>query len=169
MQSADPTTQDLILGLYNEHHGWLKGLLRRKLGCNEQAADLAQDTFVRLITSGRTPQQGESKAHLAQIAKGLVIDLYRRQSLEQAYYEALMQLPESQTPSLETQAIVFETLIRINEALEELPSNVREAFLLSQFDGLTYSEIAKQLNISVGAVRKYMLKAAQACFLVLSQ
>jgi RNA polymerase sigma-70 factor (ECF subfamily) len=57
-------------------------------------------------------------------------------------------------------------LIGIDTALDGLPARVRETFLLSQFDGLTYSDIAARLEISVGAVRKYMLKAAQACFAV---
>jgi len=44
---------------------------------------------------------------------------------------------------------------------------VRETFLLSQFDGLTYSAIAAQLGIAVATVRKHMLKAVTACFAVL--
>ena len=51
---------------------------------------------------------------------------------------------------------------------ERTPRRVREAFLLSQFDGLSYSAIAQQLGVSVGSVRKYMLQAAQACFAVMS-
>ena len=38
--------------LYSDHHGWLQGWLRRKLGDSFVAADLAQDTFVSVITSG---------------------------------------------------------------------------------------------------------------------
>ena len=164
MLSAEPSVQEVLHNLYRNHHGWLKGWLRKKLGCGEQAADIAQDTFVRVIVSGRTPQADESRAHLTQIAKGLVIDLYRRRSIEQSYHEALMHLPEAEMPSAETQAIVLETLVRINIALDSLPTKVREVFLLSQFEGLTYTQISEKLAISVGAVRKYMLKAAQACF-----
>ena len=35
--------------LYCHHHGWLQSWLRRKLGCTHQAADLAHDTFVRVL------------------------------------------------------------------------------------------------------------------------
>ncbi|WZB75780.1 sigma factor [Achromobacter insuavis] len=41
----------ILKTLYAEHHGWLRSWLRRKLGCPEQAADLAQDTFLRVLTS----------------------------------------------------------------------------------------------------------------------
>ncbi|HDU1659061.1 TPA: RNA polymerase subunit sigma, partial [Klebsiella pneumoniae] len=41
----------------------------------------------------------------------------------------------------------------------------REAFLLSQLDGLTYSEIALKLGVSVSSVKKYVAKAIEHCLL----
>ena len=35
--------------LYQDHHSWLTGWLRRKLGCPQSAADLAQDTFLYVL------------------------------------------------------------------------------------------------------------------------
>ena len=169
MAAADTTLQEAVHTLYSDHHGWLYGWLRRKLGNAVDAADVTHDTYLRIIVSGRAPQQPEqSRAFLAQIANGLVIDARRRRRLEAAYREALAQLPEPQLPSLETQAIVMETLIDIDAALDRLPAKAREAFVLSQFDGLTYSAIAERLGVSVGAVRKYMLKAIQVCYLALN-
>ena len=37
--------------LYQNHHPWLESLLRKRLGNRDDAADLAQDTFVRLLRS----------------------------------------------------------------------------------------------------------------------
>ena len=37
--------------LYAEHHRWLLGWLRQRLGCLHDAADLAQDTFIRVLTA----------------------------------------------------------------------------------------------------------------------
>ena len=156
-----------ITDLYSHNHGWLMGWLRGKLGNAGDAADLAQDTFVRVMVSGRVPQTAQSRAYLVQVAKHLVIDLHRRRRLEYAYTEALMLLPESHMPSLEQRAIVLETLCQLDAALDRLPARVREAFMLSQFDGLTYSAIAEQLGLSVASIRKYMLQAAQECFAVM--
>lgn len=167
MSAAETTLQEAVRTLYSDHHGWLYGWLRRKLGNAVDAADLAHDTYLRIIVSGRTPGPGQSRAFLAQIANGLMIDVRRRRRLEAAYREALAQLPEPQQPSLEAQAIVLETLIEIDTLLDRLPAKVRETFLLSQFEGLTYSAIAERLGISVAAVRKYMLKAIQACYAAL--
>lgn len=155
---------EAVRTLYSDHHRWLHDWLRRKLGCAHSAADLAHDTYVRILISGRAPELGQSRAYLTQIAKGLVIDLHRRRRIETAYLEALAQCPEQTVPSQEERVLLVETLVRIDAALATLPARVKETFLLSQFDGLTYSAIAVRLGISVGAVRKYMLKAAQACY-----
>jgi len=166
---AASSTSDLITDLYSQNHGWLLGWLRGKLGNAFDAADVAQDTYVRVMVTGRVPEQVEqSRAYLVRIAKHLVVDLYRRRRLEQAYMDALMLLPPAHMPSLEERTIVLETLCQLDAALDRLPLRVREAFLLSQFDGLTYSAIAEQMGVSVGSVRKYMLQAAQACFTVMA-
>ncbi len=47
--------------LYRDHHGWLQGWLRKRLGDREHAADVAQDTFLRLLVSGRFPGPLESR------------------------------------------------------------------------------------------------------------
>lgn len=164
--SAGDASQDLQT-LYGENHGWLQDWLRRRLGNAFDAADLAQDTFVRILVSGRVPDTAQSRAHLTQIAKGLVIDLHRRRVLEAAYLKALAVLPENLAPSPEERALALEALLLLDAALGSLPAKVRETFMLSQLDGLTYSEIAARLDISVGAVRKYMLRAALACHVAL--
>lgn len=152
-----------VQSLYQQHHHWLLGWLRRRLGNSFDAADLTHDTFLRILVSGQSPAPEQSRAHLTQIAKGLVIDLHRRRLLESAWLEALATMPDHCVPSAEERAIVLESLIRIDAMLDALPARVRETFLLSRFDGMTYSEIATQMGMSVATVRKYMLRAAQAC------
>lgn len=156
-----------IQRLYDSHHGWLKGWLRRRLGDRERAADIAQDTFLRLLVTRRMPEHGEGRRFLSQIARNLVIDQWRRQRIEHAYLDSLAALPEPETPSLETRAMVIETLLQIDAMLDSMPKKVREAFLLSQFEGLTYPQIAVRLDVSVSSVQKYMLRAISACYQVL--
>ena len=83
------------------------------------------------------------------IAKGLLIDLFRRRSLEQCYLEALAAMPEAQQPSLEEQAILLQALVAIDRMLRGLGPKVRQVFILSQFDGLTYPQIAERLDIGL--------------------
>ena len=90
--SADTQTVD---DLHREHHDWLHGWLQKRLGCSEVAADLTQDTFVRVLRSERAEPLQHSRQFLLTIAKGLSIDLFRRRSLERRYLEALATFPEA--------------------------------------------------------------------------
>ena len=151
--------------LYANHHGWLRDWLHRRLRDSFTAADLTHDTFLRVLS--RQPQVviREPRALLTTIAKGLVLDLRRHQRIENAYLEALAQLPETLAPLPEVQVIAIEALAEIDRRLDGLPLRVRQAFLLSQLDGLKQSEIAIQLRVSVPTVRRYVASALeQFCF-----
>ncbi len=87
--------------LYSEHHGWLQNWLRGKLGCAADAADLAQDTFLRILLKRELREIGMPRAFLRTIARGLVIDHWRREELQRAYLESIAHLPEAQAPSPE--------------------------------------------------------------------
>ena len=80
--TAELALQQQVSSLYTDHHGWLRGLLRRKLGNAFDAADLAHDVYLHLMKTGRVPPAGESRRHLTRIANGMVIDLYRRRALK---------------------------------------------------------------------------------------
>lgn len=163
MLAAETALQNDVHALYSDHHGWLFGWLRRRLGCSHHAADLAHDTYLRVLVTGRAPTPEQARPHLMQIAKGLVVDRHRRQLIEQAYRDALARQPEALAPSPEERVIALEALWRIDAMLGRLLPKVRETFLMSQFDGLTYREIAARQGIAVATVRKYMLKAMAAC------
>ena len=151
--------------LYADHHGWLSNWLRRKLGNHFDAADLAQDTFVRVLRSRNAHEIREPRQYLATVARGLMVDLFRRREIEHQYLEALAALPQPVWPSPESRALVVEALIEIDAMLAGLGPRVRLAFLLSQCDGLTYPQIAEQMNVSLRSVNKYMARAMEHCCL----
>lgn len=152
-----------IEALYAAHHGWLQGWLRRKLGNAFLAADLSQDTFVRILSKDTPLAIKEPRALLTTIANGLVINLWRHQRIEQAYLEELAQRPEQTAPSPEARAIVIEALVELDRLLDGLPAKVREAFLLSQLDGLRQSEIAGRMGVSLPTVKRYVARALEQC------
>lgn len=150
--------------LYHGHHVWLQSWFCKKLGCTYQAADLAQDTFVRLLLKQVEQHQFTTpRFYLLHIAKGLLIDHWRRRALEKSYVDALILQEADVAPSLEVQTILLETLMEIDAMLEKLPFKVRRAFLLAQIDGLTYKEIAETLAVSERMVKKYMATAMLQC------
>ncbi|HEC75095.1 MAG TPA: sigma-70 family RNA polymerase sigma factor [Methylophaga aminisulfidivorans] len=157
-------SQHSIEHLYRDHHSWLHRWLRSRLGCDHSAADVAHDTYIKVLT-GSIPQDDQPRRYLTRIAKSLVIDLFRRRQIEQVYIETIQQLPEHYAPSTETQHIVIETLLEIDHMLQSLPDNVRQAFLMRKLDGHSYQVIADTLEVSLSSVEKYVAKALTACYL----
>jgi len=156
-----------VEGLYHAHHNWLTTWLRRRLGCPHSAADLAQDTFVKVLTARDTAQIIEPRAFLTTIAKRVLCNHYRRQDLERAYYQTLLEMPDCAAPSEEDRAIILETLLELDQLLDGLPTLVKRAFLLAQIDGLSHGEIAGQLGISIATVKRHLHKAALRCYFAL--
>ena len=169
--SVNPHPHHALDQLYSHHHGWLQGWLRKRLGNAADAADLAQDTFLRLLSNapGERLDLKAPRAYLATIANRLSINLYRRRSLEQAYLAALAQTPEGLAPSLEDQALVLEALNEIDQVLALLPTKTRQAFLMAQLEGYTQEEIASRLNLSVRSVQRYLALAFEECIVFASQ
>ncbi|MGG2021520.1 sigma-70 family RNA polymerase sigma factor [Pseudomonas sp. S8] len=162
MSSAHP-----VESLYHDHHSWLTGWLRRRLGCPDSAADLAQDTFIRVLSAREQPVIIEPRAFLTTLAKRVLFNHYRRQDLERAYLETLAQMPEMLAPSEEDKAIILQTLIELDQLLDGLPRLVKRAFLLAQVDDLTYPQIAAELGISLATVKRHLQKAALRCYFAL--
>ena len=158
---ASPLT---LASLYSDHHGWLKKWLTHKLQSVYDADDVAQDTFVRIMAGGSLSTIRDPKSFLCTIANRVMIDLFRRNALERAWLEMLSQLPEELSPSPEQRQSQLE-LLQIDAMLDGLNVKAREAFLLSQLEGLTYADIASRLAVSVSSVKKYIAKATEHCLL----
>lgn len=153
--------------LYRDHRGWLEGWLRRRMGSACDAADLSQDTFLRLLASSqRIADLQEPRAYLLTVGKRLLSNFYQRRSLEQAYLNALASLPEDCVPSPEQRWLLLETLQALDELLDGLPRAVRRAFLWSQLEGLTYQQIAERLKVSERTIKRYMAQAYEHCLMV---
>jgi len=158
-----PEASPSLLRLYQEHHAWLVELLRRKLGNREQAADLAHDTFERILRAG-TPQADEPRAYLTTVARRLAASRYRRQALEDAYLQALAAQPQARMPPPEERLMVMESLAAVSRIVDGMGARTRQIFLLSRIDGLTYPEIAAALRMSPKAVQHAMSRALQHCY-----
>ncbi|WP_397458970.1 sigma-70 family RNA polymerase sigma factor [Pseudomonas asplenii] len=166
IEAATPTEQTLYT-LYRDHSSWLESWLRRRMGNAWDAADLSQDTFLRVLSSAQPlVDLREPRAFLLTVGKRLLSNFYTRRSLEQAYLDALAQLPEACVPSPEQRWVLLETLQALDELLDGMPAAVRRAFLWSQLEGLGYREIAERLQVSERTVKRYMAQAYEHCLLV---
>jgi len=161
----DPLTLQLGL-LYGEHHGWLYNWLRRRLGCAHNAADVAQDTFLRILAS-RDALLGirEPRAFLTTTAKRLLVDRARRQVIEEAYLAELALAAETMPgyPSPEEVLAAVQALAQIGAALQAVSARAREAFLMHYLDGQTHGAIAGHLGVSTRMVQKYLAQCLLHC------
>lgn len=133
MSSGEPPFQAAISDLYCEHHGWLLGWLRRKLGCAQNAADVAQDTFARILNARESVASlREPRAFLSTTARRLIIDQARRKKIENAYLSQLALTAEALEGHQSAEDIIatLEALEQIAFILEGLPEKTRQAFVL---------------------------------------
>lgn len=156
--------------LYRSHHSWLVSWLFRRVHNRCDAADLSQETFLRLLTSP-VEVQGvrEPRAYLSTIARRLMLNLYRRRSLERAYLEALATLPVDEAPSAEHHVAILETLNEVDAMLAGLPEKVRRAFLLAQLEGYTQEQVAELMGVTVRSVHRYLSRALEECIYLASR
>jgi RNA polymerase sigma-70 factor (ECF subfamily) len=154
--------------LYSHHHGWLQGWLRRQMGCAESAADLTQDTFVRLLArpvQSLAPELLRApRAYLTTVARGLLVDFWRRGDLERAYLADLALQPQRLQPSPEERLAAVQMLQAVDALLQGLTPKTRAAWLMSRLDGLGHAEIAAQLGVSVPRVRQYLANAVRYAY-----
>lgn len=146
MPSSLPSSSRDIAALCLGHRNGLLAWLRRRLSNASDAADLTQDTFVCILGAREAPAIETPRAYLTTVAKGVLVNWYRRQALEQVDLEALAQLAAPQAPSPEQRALALETLQEIDAMLDTLAPVVRRTFLLSQLEGMKYEDIAQQLG-----------------------
>lgn len=155
--------------IYEQHHSWLHGWLKHRLSNACDAADVAHDTFVRILGAANATQIREPRDYLATVARGLVIDRYRRRAIERAYEQAMAARPQDTVISEEDKALIIETLWAVDKALDDLGPRTKGIFMMSQVEGLTYQQIALQLDISLTTVKKHMIRAFTECSMLMAQ
>ncbi|MFJ1301155.1 sigma-70 family RNA polymerase sigma factor [Pseudomonadota bacterium AL_CKDN230030165-1A_HGKHYDSX7] len=166
MSGQNQPTQDFN-HLYGSHHGWLYKWLHRRLGNAADAADLAHDAFLRVLTGKcRFDNDPQARVYLRTMASGMCVDLWRRRELEQAWLDTLAARPEPTAPSAEHQAMVLEALGEIDAMLRGLPPKAAQAFVMAVVCESTDAEVAAALGVSSRMVRKYVAQAMLRCMLL---
>jgi RNA polymerase sigma factor (sigma-70 family) len=158
---VDP--KSLLASLYQDNHAWLRGWLSRQVRCPQDAADLAQDTFLRAYDAQQLDRIQEPRAYLSTVARRLLCSLWRRRKLEQTYLDQLAELPPAHAPSAEDIALVREAIEAIDRVLDGLPSRVKRAFLLNRLEGMPQQAIADLLRVSLATVERDLRRAFVHC------
>ena len=108
----------------------------------------------RLASRDAIKEDQPLKAYLYRIANNMLIDHYRKREVRQAYAAQHVETTPTLAP---VEHVDLEE--HVMKAIEQLPGALREAFVLSRFEELTYREIAVLLGVSVKTVESRMSKA----------
>jgi RNA polymerase sigma-70 factor (ECF subfamily) len=138
--------------------------LQRRAG-RHIAEDVVQDTWLRLRERSDPTQWREPRAILFTTAAHLATDAHRREASSEKLFSqaAVAPVAPCTRPGPEAQAEITNRLDRLTAALEQLPPDCREAFLLNRVDGLSHAEIAAHLGVSTKTVQRYIERALRAC------
>ncbi|WFQ78190.1 sigma-70 family RNA polymerase sigma factor [Xenorhabdus sp. SF857] len=151
--------------LYTDYHHWLRNWIRHNSACPNQAEDLVHEVFIKLMQSSDLENIRQPKAFLMTIARRTLSNYWRRKKLEDHYLEYVSEQPQISANSSENQLLLLEQLEKVDKTLDELPTKVRQTFLLIQLQGLRYKEVAEHLEISISSVKNYLHQAHRECHL----
>lgn len=153
--AADRSEADVLVGQYREP---LRRFFERRLRNRTDAEDLTQEVLTRLARRRLLIRQTRP-AYIFLTARSVLLDQVRRNrvrtlSRQPQEDEALME-----APSAERVCAAQERMQRVSQLMEQLTPRTRQVFTLQRIEGLTYTEIAQALGITMGTVEKHMTTA----------
>jgi RNA polymerase sigma factor (sigma-70 family) len=148
--------------LFNKYRGALLRHVGRFATSKEDAADLVQDTYMRVMDKISVSRfDAAARAYLFQTATNLARDHYRRQkfrahaSLDEAPEETLL----AHDPTPEQVLASNQITAALSAAIRDMPEDARAVFVLARSRNLTYDDIARHLGIGRRTVERRMASA----------
>jgi RNA polymerase sigma-70 factor (ECF subfamily) len=168
VQQGDKNAFDLLVIKYQRK---IMSLISRYVHDADEVQDVAQEAFIKAYRA-LPGFRGDSAFYTwlyriaINTAKNHLVSRSRRPpgsdvELEDAQYmDAGDALRDGETP--ENSLFGDELRAKVNEALNDLPDDLRTAVTLREFDGLSYEEIAEVMECPVGTVRSRIFRAREA-------
>jgi RNA polymerase sigma-70 factor (ECF subfamily) len=156
---------DTVEELARRHHAELLRILRARLRNDQDAADLAQEAYTRLLRYEGQFTGDELRRTLFRIASNLLTDHWRWHRLRGAdTHLPIEELDvESSEPSQDRRLEGEQQLARLEEIVLAMPRKRRAVFLLSRIQGLSNAEVARRCGISIKMVEKHVAIALAEC------
>ncbi len=160
---APESRVQLVERLFREHNDSLLRFLAARLGSRQEAQEIAQDAYVRLLKLDTPDAVSYLRAFLFKTASNLAVDRLRTRSYRErpATWEFFRQLPANGTPEREVGGL--EEMRLLHRLLAELPPKCRYAFVMNRMHGLDAATLARDMNITPTMVRRYITRALLHC------
>ncbi|MGN6620644.1 MAG: RNA polymerase sigma factor [Sphingomonas sp.] len=160
VKRQSPPAASWLADLFKRERPRAARRIRRHVADAEEAADVVQDAFERLVTLRRDDIKGAPEAYLRRVIRNLVVDRARRARCRPSTVTLLDEIHSPSVAPEQEDALEVEDLYRqYRDAVGHLTPRTREVFILHRVDELTYTEIAARLGISVSTVEYHIMRA----------
>lgn len=156
MKNIRENSQQLITDAYREYRVSIFNYVYRKLGNKEEAEDMVQEVFLRLLDYSLIVREDTIKCFLFTIARNLVMDYLRRYYRKQEMLAYLIEEGTISPSDVESTIIAGEIQKMELMKVQALPPCRKRAYLMSRFDDKTADDIAIELNISKRTAERHI-------------
>jgi RNA polymerase sigma factor (sigma-70 family) len=162
MSASSPSDLE---GFFHDYQPELLARLKRIVGCADTAADLAQETYVRLMRAPHAQAITHPRAYLHRIATNLALDHLRKEKHRSPWHAPLDEAATvpSGAPAAPDEIYAKQRLAVFQEALASLPSVTRAVLWLRRVQGCPHDVIAQRLNLTKRQVENHLAKALYHC------
>ena len=148
------SNDQLISSYYIAHRDELLAFVSCRLGGSDEAEDIVQNVFLRLLTSNKMITEITLPALIYTIARHLISDYYRRHTVYEAYERQVRLTVESlqftvyslQSTDVESVFSAKEITEQLERGLARVPENCREVYRMHIYGGMKVSEISQTLG-----------------------
>jgi RNA polymerase sigma factor (sigma-70 family) len=154
---------EVVRRLFQDHNRALIRFLTARLHCEQEARDVAQEAYVRLLQLEHPGALGFLRAYLFKIAANLAIDRVRMRSVRAQASEKMLfeEIEESLAP--EHELVAEQELDSIARRLSALPERCRYAFVMHVLLEQPIKDIAATLGLTERMVRNYVVRGLIQC------
>lgn len=151
--------------VYLDHQTELMLHLSRIVDCPDIAQEIVQETFIIYSKESEKQVIEHPRGFLFRTSKNLAYDYIKHRKVTEKYLNTNdpTLILSDETPSVEHFVLLQEKIAIFYSIADELPDRAREAFILNRVYGMTYAEIAIEMNISDSAVEKLLARALLHC------